>query len=88
MINRIFLLILISVIITSCGDSQKKTKLIHFTGTQLDSVLRLHPDSVDLLVRHGNEAITDLRYDVAMAQRPTAWIALVWIRECCMPKHY
>lgn len=73
MINRIFQLILISVIITSCGDSQKKPKLIHFTGTQLDSVLRLHPDSVDLLVRHGNEAITDLRYDVAMADGAKAY---------------
>jgi tetratricopeptide (TPR) repeat protein len=47
--------------------------LVEYTGAQLDSVLRLHPDSVNLLVRHGNEAIEELRFDVAMADGAKAY---------------
>jgi tetratricopeptide (TPR) repeat protein len=73
MINRIYLSIVVSVLIASCGESGKNTKPIEYTGAQLDSVLRLHPDSVNLLVRHGNEAIEDLRFDVAMADGAKAY---------------
>lgn len=73
MIYRISLLILIAAILNSCGESKKKSKTIHFTGIQLDSVMRLFPDSVDLLVRHGNEAIVGLRYEIAMADGARAY---------------
>lgn len=73
MINRIYLLIVVSVLLTSCGESGKSAKPIEYTGAQLDSVLRLHPDSVNLLVKHGNEAIEDLRFDVAMADGAKAY---------------
>jgi tetratricopeptide (TPR) repeat protein len=73
MIYRIFAALLFSFLFVSCGDSNKNVKPIHFTGLQLDSVLKLYPDSVDLLVRHGNEAIQELRYELAMADGARAY---------------
>lgn len=73
MINRIYFSIVVSMLIASCGESGKNTNPVEYTGAQLDSVLRLHPDSVNLLVRHGNEAIEELRFDVAMADGAKAY---------------
>jgi tetratricopeptide (TPR) repeat protein len=73
MIYRVSITILITVLLISCGNSTKKSKVVDFTGAQLDSVLKIYPDSIELLLRHGHEAIEDLRFDVAMADGARAY---------------
>jgi tetratricopeptide (TPR) repeat protein len=41
--------------------------VVEYQGAKLDSVLKLYPDSIELLLKHGNEAIDNLHFDVAMA---------------------
>jgi tetratricopeptide (TPR) repeat protein len=73
MIYRISFIILLSFLAFSCGNSVKKSEVINYTGAQLDSVLKIYPDSIELLLNHGNEAIEKLRFDVAMADGAHAY---------------
>jgi tetratricopeptide (TPR) repeat protein len=73
MVHRICFFILLSILFVSCNNSTKKAKVIDYTGAQLDSILKIYPDSIELLLRHGNEAIEDLRFDVAMADGARAY---------------
>jgi tetratricopeptide (TPR) repeat protein len=73
MVHRICFFILLSILFVSCNNSIKKAKVIDYTGAQLDSILKIYPDSIELLLRHGNEAIEDLRFDVAMADGARAY---------------
>jgi cytochrome c-type biogenesis protein CcmH/NrfG len=73
MAYRISFILLITILFFSCDNSTKKNKVVDYTGAQLDSVLKIYPDSIELLFRHGNEAIEDLRFDVAMADGARAY---------------
>ena len=73
MIHRICFFILLSILVVSCNNSTKKAKVIDYTGAQLDSILKIYPDSIELLLRHGSEAIEDLRFEVAMADGARAY---------------
>lgn len=67
MIRLFYFSLLISWIIFSCDNSSKKSEVVEYTGEKLDSVLKLYPDSIELLLKHGDEAIAEMRFDVAMA---------------------
>jgi tetratricopeptide (TPR) repeat protein len=73
MTYRISILILLTSILFSCGNSTKNSKVINYTGAQLDSVLKIYPDSIELLLRHGNEAIEKMRFEDAMADGARAY---------------
>ena len=73
MTYRISILILLTSILFSCGNSTKNSKVINYTGAQLDSVLKIYPDSIELLLRHGDEAIEKMRFEDAMADGARAY---------------
>jgi tetratricopeptide (TPR) repeat protein len=73
MTYRISILILLTCILLSCGNSNKDSKVIDYTGAQLDSVLKIYPDSIELLLRHGDEAIEKMRFEDAMADGARAY---------------
>jgi tetratricopeptide (TPR) repeat protein len=73
MIYRISIISLLTILLFSCGSSDKKNKTVDYTGAQLDSVLKIYPDSIELLLKHGNEAIEDLKFDIAMADGARAY---------------
>jgi tetratricopeptide (TPR) repeat protein len=57
----------------SCGNSDKNSKKVDYNGAQLDSVLKIFPDSIELLLRHGNEAIENMHFEDAMADGARAY---------------
>ena len=73
MTHRISILILLTSILFSCGNLTKNSKVINYTGAQLDSVLKIYPDSIELLLRHGDEAIEKMRFEDAMADGARAY---------------
>lgn len=73
MTYRISILILLTSLLISCGNSTKNSKTVNYTGAQLDSVLKIYPDSIELLLRHGNEAIEKMRFKDAMADGARAY---------------
>ena len=58
-----YLFFLLPLFFISCGDG-KPTKSL---PKDLDSLLVLFPDSVELLVKHGNKMLEDLEFDKALA---------------------
>ncbi len=73
MTYRISILIVLTSILFACGSSTKNSKVIEYTGAQLDSVLKIYPDSIELLLRHGDEAIEKMRFEDAMADGARAY---------------
>lgn len=64
-----YLLFLIPFFFISCGDP-KSTKAL---PKDLDSLLVLYPDSVELIVKHGNKMIKELNFEKAMADGAKAF---------------
>lgn len=64
-----YLVFLIPFFFISCGGSAP----IKPVTKDLDSLLMLYPDSVDILVRHGNKMMKDLNFDKAMADGAKAF---------------
>ena len=59
-----------SLFLVSCAN---KTVLGHNSTLSLDSLLLKHPDSVNLLVKHGELALTNFKYDIAIADAAKAF---------------
>jgi hypothetical protein len=64
-----YLVFLIPFFFISCGGSNS----VKPTTKDLDSLLMLFPDSVDLIVRHGNKMLKNLKFDKAMADGAKAF---------------
>ena len=64
-----YLVFLIPFFFLSCGGSDS----VKPTTKDLDSLLMLYPDSVDLIIRHGNKMLKDLKFDKAMADGAKAF---------------
>ena len=47
----------------SCGDGQPASSKVE----NIDSLLMLYPDSVPILISHGNKMIEEFQYDKALA---------------------
>ena len=56
----VFISAALSFILLSCGDTAKKIDTSKLT---LDSLITLYPDSVELLVKKGNELIENIQQD-------------------------
>lgn len=61
-----------SIILISCQEETKPTVTVA-TPNNIDSLLLLYPDSVELLVMHGNIALKDYRYLDALADGAKAF---------------
>ena len=59
----VFISAALSFLLLSCGDTAKK---IDSSKLTLDSLITLYPDSVELLVRKGNELIEKVQYQKAL----------------------
>jgi tetratricopeptide (TPR) repeat protein len=64
-----YLLFLIPFLFASCGGSNSTKQL----PKDLDSLLVMFPDSVELLVQHGNKMMKELNYDKALADGAKAF---------------
>lgn len=64
-----YLLFLIPFFFASCGGSNSTKQL----PKDLDSLLVMFPDSVELLVQHGNKMMKELNYDKALADGAKAF---------------
>lgn len=64
-----YLIFLIPFFFFSCGDS----KPTNTKPLSLDSLLVLYPDSVELIVQHGNNLIEEYKYDEAMTDGAKAF---------------
>lgn len=58
------------LVVTSCNQKGKKSDA---SAVSLDSLLIIYPDSVDLLVRHGEFALGNFQYDVLIADAARAF---------------
>ena len=59
-----------SLFLVSCKN---KPVLGQNTNLSLDSLLLKYPDSVNLLVKHGELALTNFKYDIAIADAAKAF---------------
>jgi tetratricopeptide (TPR) repeat protein len=64
-----FIVLFFSLALLSCGES-KPTKAL---PKDLDSLLVLYPDSVELIIKHGNKMLKNYQYDKAMADGAKAF---------------
>jgi tetratricopeptide (TPR) repeat protein len=64
-----FFVFIFSLALLSCGES-KPTKAL---PKDLDSLLVLYPDSVELIIKHGNKMLKNYQYDKAMADGAKAF---------------
>ena len=64
------LLIIVLFVLTSCGE--KATNKMD-ANLSLDSLLLKYPDSVNLLVLHGESALKDFNYEIAIADAARAF---------------
>ncbi len=64
-----FIVLIFSLVLLSCGES-KPTKAL---PKDLDSLLVLYPDSVELIIKHGNKMLKNYQYDKAMADGAKAF---------------
>ena len=64
-----YLFFLIPFFFVSCGGSNKQNNL----PKDLDSLLVMFPDSVELLVQHGNKMMKELNFDKALADGAKAY---------------
>src|SRR5574343_1912416 len=64
-----YLFFLIPFFFVSCGGSNKPNNL----PKDLDSLLVMFPDSVELLVQHGNKMMKELNFDKALADGAKAY---------------
>ena len=67
--KTILLVFSCSLLLLSCGDS-KPTKAL---PKDLDSLISMYPDSVELLVKSGNNMLRSYKYDKAMADGAKAF---------------
>lgn len=67
----ISLLLLVALVFQSCED--KKPKKIELNRANLDSLIKIFPDSVSLLVKRGNLLFDELLYEEAMADAARAY---------------
>lgn len=64
-----FFVFIFSLALLSCGET-KPTKAL---PKDLDSLLVLYPDSVELIIKHGNKMLKNYQYDKAMADGAKAF---------------
>jgi len=64
-----YLIFLIPLLFVSCKDS----KPANVDPKDIDSLLTLYPDSVEIIVMHGNKMLKDLKFDKAMADGAKAF---------------
>jgi tetratricopeptide (TPR) repeat protein len=57
-----FLLVIVPFLFFSCSDTKPKSA----ASIDLDSLLVLYPDSVDLIIKYGNNCIAKYKFDQAM----------------------
>lgn len=69
---KIFLGVLLVFYFVSSSCKNKKALPIE-TGASLDSLLLKYPDSVNILVKHGELALTNFKYDIAIADAAKAF---------------
>lgn len=60
---RFFLFIALLISVGSCSQNDKKSK--HIT-TDLDSLVLLYPDSIPLLIQHGNKMLKEYQFEKAL----------------------
>lgn len=64
-----YLIFLIPLFFVSCGDK----KPVNTLPSNIDSLLVLYPDSVELIVVHGNKMLKEYKFDKAMADGAKAY---------------
>ena len=69
---KVFLgiVLVFSFVLSSC---ENKKALPSEKGASLDSLLLKYPDSVNLLVKHGEQALDNFKYDIAIADAARAF---------------
>ncbi|MBU3658775.1 MAG: tetratricopeptide repeat protein [Flavobacteriales bacterium] len=67
----ISLLLFVALVFQSCED--KKPKKIELNRANLDSLIKIFPDSISLLVKRGNLLFDELLYEEAMADAARAY---------------
>jgi len=65
-----YLIFLVPFLLFSCG---KKEDVVTSTNQNLDSLLKVYPDSVELLVLHGNKMIKNYRLELALSDGAKAF---------------
>lgn len=66
---RLFSILFISVLLASCGEQTPATAVV----TDIDSLFKLYPDSVPVLVKHGNKLLERYDYDNALKDGAKAY---------------
>ena len=67
----IYFLFFLLFTLQSCADKGKNSK--NDRNLSLDSLLVRYPDSLELIIRHGNQAISKMEYASAMADGAKAF---------------
>ena len=67
----IYFLVFFLLTLQSCADKGKNSK--NDRNLSLDSLLVRYPDSLELIIRHGNQAISKMEYASAMADGAKAF---------------
>ena len=76
------LFLLITLVFQSCED--KKPEKIDLNRANLDSLIKIYPDSVYLLITRGNLLFEELLYEDAMADAARAYRLDSVRTECCV----
>ena len=66
------LLLFVSLLFQSCEDKKPQEKIV-FNRANLDSLLKIYPDSVSLLLKRGNLLFEELLYEDAMSDAARAY---------------